>query len=398
MCFSQIRKKRMDRGKQGYTIPHGAGSETYGCYVPLPLPPSPDIVWDPALRSTFEKALYMLGQLDSMARLLPDTTMFLYMYVRKEAVLSSMIEGTQSTLSDLMLFELDEVPGVPLDDVREVSRYVAALEHGIDRIRHDFPISLRLIRELHAKLLERGRGSDQTPGEFRRSQNWIKGSRPGNAAFVPPPPAYVIDTLGELEKFINDVHTTTPVLLKAALAHVQFETIHPFLDGNGRVGRLLIPLILMRQGFLREPLLYVSLYFKQHRERYYALLMEVRHTGDWEAWLAFFAEAVIATTTQAVDSAEKILQMIADDTRRISGLGRAGLSALAVYQALCRRPISNTRWLIEQTGLTFATVNKSLQLLASLRIVEQRTVQKRNRTFVYSAYIELLNRGTELPT
>jgi len=225
-------------------------------FVPAPLPPCPSIDWSSALREKFDLALLALGRLDSVARLLPDTSVFLYMYVRKEAVLSSMIEGTQSSLSDLLLFELDQEPGVPLDDVQEVSNYVAALNHGLDRLTDGFPLSLRLFKEIHGVLLSKGRGSRQTPGEFRRSQNWIGGTRPGNAAFVPPPADLVPDCMGKLELFLHDEPERTSVLLKAALAHVQFETIHPFLDGNGRLGRLLIALILCEEKVLRQPLLY----------------------------------------------------------------------------------------------------------------------------------------------
>ncbi len=210
-------------------------------------------------------------------------------YVRREAVLSSQIEGTQSSLADLLLFEMEETPGVPLDDVAEVSNYVAALEHGVAqhgvaRLRGGFPLSNRLIREIHASLLSRGRGSDRSPGEFRRSQNWIGGTRPGNAAFVPPPHRHVEDCMAELERFIHDRKSALPALVKAALAHVQFETIHPFLDGNGRVGRLLIVLMLQDAGMLSQPLLYLSLCFKQNRTKYYRLLNRVRMHGDWEPW------------------------------------------------------------------------------------------------------------------
>jgi Fic family protein len=332
-----------------------------------------------------------------MAMLLPDVTMFLYTYVRKEAVLSSMIEGTQSSLADLMLFELDEMPSVPLDDVREVSNYVAAMDLGVLRIENDFPISLRLLREMHAVLLRHGRGSDHTPGEFRRSQNWIGGTRPGNALYVPPPAGFVQECMGELEKFINDMPEVTPPLIKAALVHVQFETIHPFLDGNGRLGRLLITLILLKHGFLHKPLLYLSLYFKTHRSRYYDLLTLVRTEGRWEEWLDFFADAVIETATQAVETAQQLLALLETDRQRINTLKRAGLSCHPVHLALSERPISNARWLVERTGLTAMTVNKALGQLQQLGIVTMHTAQKRNRTYVYRKYIDVMNRGTELP-
>ncbi|MGA8831727.1 MAG: Fic family protein, partial [Desulfomonilaceae bacterium] len=313
----------MKRTLQGDYVTVSTVGEKARAFVPSPLPPNPPIDWTPELRRKFDQALLALGRLDSVSTLLPETSLFLYMYVRKEAVLSSMIEGTQSSLSDLLLFELDQEPGVPLGDVREVSNYVAALNHGLSRLEEGFPLSLRLIKEIHGVLLTRGRGSNQTPGEFRRSQNWIGGDRPGNAAFVPPPAEEVLECMGKLELFLHDQPEPTPALLKAALAHVQFETIHPFLDGNGRLGRLLITLLLCSRSVLREPMLYLSLYFKTHRQYYYELLNNVRLTGDWEAWLDFFAEAVIVTATQAVETAQQLLDLSNRDRDKISGLGRA---------------------------------------------------------------------------
>ncbi|MCJ8499523.1 Fic family protein [Desulfatitalea alkaliphila] len=366
-------------------------------FVPAPLPPRPPIDWTPVLRSKFDQALLALGRLDSVSTLLPDTSLFLYMYVRKEAVLSSMIEGTQSSLSDLLLFELDQEPGVPLDDVREVSNYVAALDHGLRLLEEGLPLSLRLFREIHGVLLTKGRGSNQTPEEFRRSQNWIGGTRPGNAAFVPPPAEEVLECMSKLELFLHDQPEPTPVLLKAALAHVQFETIHPFLDGNGRLGRLLIALLLFEQKVLREPMLYLSLYFKTHRQYYYELLTNVRLTGDWEAWLDFFAEAVIVTATQAVETAQQLLDLSNQDRDKISGLGRAAASTLQVHRALMEHPIATSGSLVEKTGITSATVNKALGHLEQLGIVKELTAQKRNRLFSYAGYIEIMSRGTELP-
>lgn len=366
-------------------------------FVPAPLPPKPAIEWTPELRSKFDQAWLSIGRLDSISTFLPDISLFLYMYVRKEAVLSSMIEGTQSSLSDLLLFELDIEPGVPMDDVREVSNYVAALDYGLKRLAEGFPLSLRLIREMHGVLLSRGRGSDQAPGEFRRTQNWIGGTRPGNAAFVPPPAEQVLECMGKLELFLHDQPELTPALLKAALAHVQFETIHPFLDGNGRLGRLLITLLLCERKVLREPMLYLSLYFKTHRQYYYELLNNVRLTGDWEAWLDFFAEAVIVTAGQAVDSARQLIDLANEDRDRISRLGRAAASTLRVHRALMERPITTSGWLVEKTGITPATVNKCLGHLERLGVVRELTLRKRNRLFSYVRYVEIMNQGTELP-
>jgi Fic family protein len=387
----------MKRNLQGHYVTVSTVGETVRAFVPAPLPPQPSIEWSSALRRRFDEALLALGRLDSVSLLLPNTGVFLYTYVRKEAVLSSMIEGTQSSLSDLLLFELDQEPGAPLADVQEVSNYVAALNHGLNRISEGFPLSLRLIREIHGVLLTKGRGSHGTPGEFRRTQNWIGGTRPGNAAFVPPPADQVTKSMGELELFLHDRPEPTPPLLKAALAHVQFETIHPFLDGNGRLGRLLITLLMCQQALLQKPMLYLSLYFKTHRRHYYELLNTVRLDGDWEAWLEFFAEAVAMTASQAVDTTRHLLNLANEDREKIKGLGRAAGSALKVHQALMERPIATAGWLVEKTGLTAATVNRSLEHLGRLGIVQERTARRRNRLFSYGLYIDILNQGAESP-
>ena len=387
----------MKRNRQGQYVAISTVGEKAQAFVPAPLPPKPSIEWTPDLRSKFDRAHFALGQLDSISTFLPDVPLFLYMYVRKEAVLSSMIEGTQSSLSDLLLFELEMEPGVPLDDVREVSNSVAALDYGLKRLADGFPLSLRLIKEMHSVLLSKGRGSNQAPGEFRRTQNWIGGTRPGNAVFVPPPADRVLECMGQLELFLHDQPETTPALLNAALAHVQFETIHPFLDGNGRLGRLLITLLLCEQKMLREPMLYLSLYFKTHRQYYYDLLNETRLSGNWEAWLDFFAEAVIVTATQAVDTARQLIDLANEDRDRISGLGRAASSTLRVHRAMMGRPITASGWLVKKTGITPATVNKCLGHLERLGIVRELTSRKRNRVFSYAGYLEIMNQGTELP-
>ena len=381
----------MKRPLQGHYLPISTVGEKAKAFVPDPLPPKPPIEWSPELLGVFDAALVALGRLDSASTMLPSTPLFLYMYVRKEAVLSSMIEGTQSSLSDLLMYEIALEPGVPLADVREVSNYVAALDHGLKRLTEGFPLSLRLFREMHAILLAEGRGQHADPGEFRRSQNWIGGTRPGNAYFVPPPAENVLECLGDLEKFLHDMPQTTPPLLKAALAHVQFETIHPFLDGNGRLGRLLITLILCERKVLREPLLSLSLYVKEHRQYYYDLLNSVRTTGDWEAWLMFFAEAVTATATQGVESINKLAKMVIEDADRIAGLGRAAPSATYVHSALQERPIVTATWLAEKTGLSVATVNKALVNLEKIGIVRQLNDSKRNRLFAYGQYMDILN-------
>ncbi len=347
------------------------------------------------LHRLLENANSAIGRLDGVTSILPDTSLFLYMYVRKEAILSSQIEGTQSSLSDLLLFESEEAPGIPLDDVQEVSNYVAAMNHGLDRIHQGFPLSLRLIREIHAILLDNGRGSTKQPGEFRRSQNWIGGTRPGNALFVPPPPHRVLDLMSDLEAFIRADTQEMPTLIKAGLVHVQFETIHPFLDGNGRLGRLLITFLLCAQGILKEPLLYLSLHFKTHRRQYYDLLQQVREQGDWETWLEFFLEGIAETSLQASETAREILALFESDQYRIDGLGRPAASALRVHQLLQRKPVTGIPAAAQRLGISPPTIAKSIQHLKDLGIVREITGRQRGRMFVYSDYLGILSRGTE---
>ena len=350
----------MQRGETGHYEVTSVGGEQVRAFVPAPLPPVPPLVLEGPLQQKLESAVLALGRLDGVSAHLPDRALFLYAYVRKEAVLSSQIEGTQSSLSDLLLFELDEAPGVPLDDVVEVSNYVAALEHGLARLREGFPLSNRLIREIHGALMSRGRGSNKQPGEFRRSPNWIGGTRPGNAVFVPPPHTAVADCMAALEQFLHAEDDGLPVLVRAGLAHVQFETIHPFLDGNGRVGRLLITFLLCHAGVLREPLLYLSLYLKQHRAAYYELLDRVRRTGDWEAWLAFFLEGVRETAEGAVSAAEHLAGMFSADRSRIEPKGRRAGSALRVHEALKSRPLLSLPEVCRSTGLSFPAASSAV--------------------------------------
>ena len=385
----------MRRGEVGSYEVTITGDEQVRAFVPLPLPPQPPLDLSGSLQQMLEAALLALGRLDGVTTLLPDQTLFLYAYVRKEAVLSSQIEGTQSSLSDLLLFELGKAPGVPLNDVVEVSNYVAALEHGLHHLKEGFPLSNRLLREIHGVLLSRGRGSDKTPGEFRRSQNWIGGSRPGNATFVPPPHSAVPDCMAELERFLHTREDGLPLLLRAGLAHVQFETIHPFLDGNGRVGRLLVTLLLCHAGALREPLLYLSLFLKQHRERYYDLLNYVRRTGDWEEWLAFFLEGVQVTATGAVDAARQIGQMFQENHERIEKTGRRAGSAVRVHEALKARPILPLSEVCKRTTLAFPTATRAMELLVGKGIAREITGKRRDRLFVYDKYLAILDEGTE---
>ena len=367
--------------------------EQVRAFVPHALPPVPPVEITGRRQVLLDRATLAVGRLDSIGTLLPAPQLFLYSYVRREAVLSSQIEGTQSSLSDLLLYELTEAPGSPVDDVVEVSSYVAALHYGMDRLRGGFPLSNRLLREMHGILMAKGRGRDKQPGEFRRSQNWIGGNRPGNARFVPPPPQEVEPCMAALETFLHDEHAPMPVLLRAALAHVQFETIHPFLDGNGRLGRLLIALLLHHGGLLSEPLLYLSLYFKQHRATYYDLLNRVRTTGDWEAWVDFFLEGVEHTATSAVDTTRRLVRLFDDDIRRMHHVGRPTATSLRVLAALRQRPVLTITAASELTAMSFPTASKAMDRLVAAGIAREYTGHRRNRAFVYDAYLTILNEG-----
>ena len=374
---------------------YGPEAESVRAFVPPPLPPIPPVSLN-GLQVLMEQANQVLGRLDGLSLSLPDPSLFLYFYLRKEAVLSSQIEGTQSSLSDFLLFENEGSPGIPTDDFREELNYVAAMNHGLQKLRGGFPISGRLIREIHEILLAKGRGSGMQPGEFRTSQNWIGGTRPGNAHYVPPPPGEVANCMGDLEKFIHAERPDLPLLVKAALVHVQFESIHPFLDGNGRLGRLLITFMLAAENVLSQPLLYLSLYFKTNRSRYYELLNRVRSHGDWEAWLDFFLTGVKEVAEQAGETARKIQKLHASDRQKIEQLGRPAASALRVYLHLQQRPVMGVGRTAKAIGVSAPTVTKSLEHLRQLGIVKEITGRQRDRVFRYEAYVALLNEGTEV--
>lgn len=381
----------MKRGLTGHYLPISTLGETCRAFVPKPLPPDPPLQLDDRLQALAQDAALALGRLDALSILLPDPQLFLYAWVRKEAVLSSQIEGTQSSLSDLLLYEAEGNPGVPLEDVREVSNYVAALDLGIRRLSEGFPLSLRLIREIHAVLLREGRGAAKSPGEFRRSQNWIGGTRPGNARHVPPPPDLVLECMGQLEDFLHGKPVAVPALIRAALAHVQFETIHPFLDGNGRLGRLLIVFLLHAEGVLREPLLYLSLYFKQHRSRYYDLLQSVRLEGNWEEWIEFFLEGVISVASGAERTAQRQLALFQQHQQRVRGLGRGAASALRLLDHLQRHPVTTAPRAAEATGMSFNTAKSAFRALAGLGIVAIADDRKYAKHYTYIDYLDLLN-------
>jgi Fic family protein len=368
--------------------------ETVRAYVPVPLPPIPAVDLS-GLHVSLELANQTVGRLDGIASVLPDPSLFLYIYIRKEALLSLQIEGTQSSLSDLLLYEAQETPGVPIDDTREVSNYVAAMNHGLRRLREDFPLSLRLIREIHEILLSTGRGQDKDPGEFRRSQNWVGGTRPGNALFVPPPPHLLMDCLGDLETFIHVDTPNLPLLVKAALVHVQFETIHPFLDGNGRLGRLLITFLLCERGILREPLLYLSLFFKQNRQTYYEHLQAVRESGAWEAWVEFFLRGVTETARQGIQTAQSLLRLFANDRGRVEQLGRPAATALRLHQFFQRRGLTTIPDASRHLGLSQPTITSAIGHLQTLGIVRETTGRQRGKVFVYGAFVDLLSEGTD---
>jgi Fic family protein len=386
----------MKRGPTGrYVGATTVGQHAVKAFIPHPLPPRPPLSIDAGLREKLDAALLSLGRLDSVTTLLPDTSFFLYTYVRKEAVLSSQIEGTQSSLSDLLLFEAEASTGVPLDDVTEVSNYVAAMQLGLKRIREGLPISNRLIKEMHGRLLSRGRGAAKNPGEFRSTQNWLGASDPSTAVFVPPPPNFVAECMSDLEKWLHDKPERTPTLIKAALSHVQFETVHPFLDGNGRVGRLLVTLLLCAEDVLGEPLLYLSLYLKKYRARYYSLLDEVRTNGNWETWLGFFADGVHETAGSAVKTAQRLVAVAAQDRERIRSIPRAAGSALRIHQALQERPVATTAQLAKRSKISIPTVIESLRRLQDLGIVNEVTGRPRYRVYSYEKYLGILSEGTE---
>ena len=386
-----------DQGNQsrlGSYIKCSVAGEAYQAFLPPALPPLPPVNLL-GLQGLLSKANQALGKLDAVADILPDSNLLLYYYVRKEAVLSSQIEGTQSSLSDLLLHESGEEPSVPIDDVVEVSSYVAALEHGLKRVKEGFPISLRLIREMHEILLSKGRGSNKQPGEFRTSQNWIGGSRPGNAAFVPPPPDRLIECLDSFEKYLHLEERSYASLIDAGLIHVQFETIHPFLDGNGRIGRLLITFFLMMMGDLRQPNLYLSLFFKNNRQEYYSRLSAVRTAGDWEGWLDFFLHGVAETSNQVVATSQAISVLFKADNDKIAALKRAGRTARQAHAQLQKTAITNAINMATALDVSVPTARLALNNLKELGIVKDIQGSGKERLYIYTALIDLLEKGAE---
>lgn len=376
----------------GIYITQKVSGESYKAYVPPKLPPAPPI--DLAmLYPSLEKATHALAELNSIHKTIPNTALFIYMYVRKEALLSSQIEGTQSSFSDLMLFEHNQKPEVSIEDVEEVSNYVKAITYGLERLKDGFPLSLRLLKEIHGILLNGSRGSSKLPGEFRRSQNWIGGTRPGNALFVPPPVDHLNDCLSDFEKFLYD--ESLPALIKAGLAHVQFETIHPFLDGNGRLGRLLITLLLCVNGILDEPILYLSLYLKANRHTYYDLLTEVRSHGTWETWLEFFLIGITQSSKQAIQTAQKINDLFKVDRDKISHLGRARFSCEQALEYMKRLPQVTVPLMAKDLKMSQPTARSALNHLTDLGVLEEVSGHKRDKVYIYRKYLDILEDGAE---
>jgi Fic family protein len=380
--------------RAGTWIKQGSG---YRAFIPAPLPPEPPIAMDEEMVRLLSSADRCLGRLDGVASVLPNPNLFVAMYVRQEAVLSSQIEGTQSTLEDVIQFQLgadgDRLP----QDVEEVVNYVHAMNHGLRRLP-DLPLSLRLIREIHAELLAGVRGSHRSPGEFRTSQNWIgpAGCTLQNASFVPPPVPDMADALGNLERFLHE-RDTLPVLIQAGIAHAQFETIHPFLDGNGRVGRLLITFLLCERDVLQRPLLYLSHYLKAHRAEYYDRLMAIRNEGNWEGWLKFFLRGVYEVSTSATETARRILGL--RESHRQLVVARLGNTPHAprLLDFLYEQPIVNVRTVERHLGCTYATANKLVEQFTQLGILREVTGGRRNRLYRYAEYLSLFDTALPLP-
>lgn len=386
--------------RTGWWVDQGSGETSYAAFIPAPLPPNPPIQVNSLLQRRLEAAGLALGRLDGIGRLLPGPQELLYSYVRKEAVLSSQIEGTQSSIADLLLHENQAVPGVVLEDVQEVSNYIGALSYGINRLS-TLPLSLRLIRECHERLVHGTRGNQKAPIQFRRSQNWIGGSKPSDALFVPPPPQELPEILSAFEKFLHS--TEYPVLLKVGLAHAQFETLHPFLDGNGRVGRMLIALMLVAEGILERPWLYVSLYFKQHQSEYYRLLQQVRTQGNWEDWLVFFLEGVTTVADQATEKIRALIALFERDRQVVEQSRKGSIyqsvavqSNLTVYDYLKKKIAIRIPETAEACGTTKPTVKRAINDLQQLGIVNEVTGKPRNKVYIYSEYLDILNQDIDV--
>lgn len=362
----------------------------YRAFIPSPLPPNPPVQIDDTLQTLLSRADRALGRLDGAIHTLPDPELFVFMYVRKEAVLSSQIEGTQSSLHDILEAEAKILSASQPKDVPEVLNYIKAMNYGLERLSN-LPVGQRLIREIHQRLMEGVRGQEWQPGEIRRSQNWIgpEGCGLQDAIFVPPPPHDVPDALGDLERFIHE-ESGIPSLIKLGIVHAQFETIHPFLDGNGRVGRLLITLLLCEREILLKPVLYLSYYFKGYKQQYYDHLQAVRDHGDWESWLVFFLKGVASVANEAVELCRAISQLRERDRKKIvASMGRAAGNGLAILESLYQKPILRVKDAQDNLGVTYAGASGLVKSLIELDILREVTGQKRNRRFIYMNYVAL---------
>lgn len=384
----------MRRRRNGVFVPSQIGEVRIDAFVPNPLPPIPPL--DAAdLQESLAEAHMALGYLDALLTRVPSIEPLLYSYVRREAVFSSQIEGVNSSFEDLLMHELGGRTRSTEADNSETGDYVTALLHGVGRMREGFPLSNRLLREAHAVLMPMETKSHLTPGDFRRSQNWIGGRSPEVAAYVPPPAADVPDCMSQLEQFLHDPAMALPAIVRAGLAHAQFESIHPFLDGNGRVGRVLIALIMEQEEVLTEPALYLSLYFKRHQAQYYALLSQLRDHGDWELWLRYFIDGVAWTAGDCIAKAEELSELFERDRELLLQQGRRSRSALQVHDAFVQRPMLNLAELQRMSGLSPGACASSIETLHREGIVSERTGQQRNRIFAYDRYVEILSEGTE---
>lgn len=377
------------------------GGEAVAAFVPEPLPPrAPPIVVGDVLAARLRTAEAAMIRLELAGEMVPSLDWFIYAFVRKEAVLSSQIEGTQATLIDLLTFEAQEKsdqPTAPDADVEEVCNYVEALAYARVQLARPkgVPLSMRLLNETHRRLMRGVRGAEKRPGEVRRSQNWIGGSRPGNAAFVPPPPHLLADVLGDFDKYLH-ADDKLPPLVRAGLIHVQFETIHPYLDGNGRIGRLLVTLLFEHWNLLTKPILYLSLYFKRHREEYYRRLTAVRSDGDWEGWLDFFLDGVGTIADEAVASARELFARVAADRTRVLVHEGMSIVALRLFELLPRHPVVTVGSVMKLVETTKPTAGRAIELLGAVGVLKEITGKKRDRSFVYQAYLDRLRLGTEL--
>ena len=377
------------------------GGEQVAAFVPFMLPPAaPPVEIDAGPAARLRAAEQSLVRLELVGEMVPSLDWFIYAFVRKEAVLSSQIEGTQATLDDLLNFESQEgtaSPAAPSADVEEVCNYLDALAYARAQLAapHGLPLSMRLLSGTHERLMRGIRGADKLPGEVRRSQNWIGGSRPGNATFVPPPPHLLGDVLTDFERYLHDDEALPP-LVRAGLLHVQFETIHPYLDGNGRIGRLLVTLLLEHWQLLTKPLLYLSLFFKRHREEYYRRLNAVRVEGDWEGWLDFFLDGVATIADEAVASARELFALVAADRARLLSQESTSVAGLRLFELLPRHPVVTVATVMRLVGTTRPTAGRAIESLAEAGILVETTGKRRDRSFVYRDYLDRLRVGTEL--